>query len=220
MTTSNKEGVKDSWYNRYVLPYLLDIACGVGPICRQRAKVVPLAQGRVLEVGIGTGLNIQHYEQCKVTKITGLDPALQMHHLARKRIAQRGLDVELVGLSAEKIPFDNASFDTVLITYTLCTILDPIAALKEMRRVLMPGGKLLFCEHGRAPEPKVYRWQNNLTPHWKKIAGGCHLNRDIPALLTEAGFVCSSLHAMYLPGPRPFMYNYWGEAFSRNQSED
>ena len=98
-------------------------------------------------------------------------------------------------------------------TYTLCTIPDPIAALKEMRRVLKPGGKLLFCEHGRAPETGVYRWQNKLTPYWKKIAGGCHLNRDIPALLTEAGFECRVLHAMYLPGPRPLTYNYWGKRF-------
>lgn len=212
MTTSRKMKEPVGWYDRYVLPYLLDIACGMEPFSRQREKVVPLAKGRVLEVGIGTGLNMKHYEPHKVTKITGLDPALQMHRLARKRIARAGLDVELFSLSAERIPFENASFDTVLITYTLCTISDPIAALKEMRRVLTPGGSLLFCEHGRAPDPKVYRWQNKITPPWKKIAGGCHLNRDIPALLKEAGFVCSSMNAMYLPGPRPFMYNYWGEA--------
>ena len=214
MTTSRKKQEPVGLYDRYVLPYLLDIACGMAPFSRQREKVVPLAKGRVLEVGIGTGLNMKHYQPQKVTKITGLDPALQMHRLARKRIARTGLDVELFTLSAEKIPFDNASFDTVLITYTLCTIPDPVAALKEMRRVLTPGGNLLFCEHGRAPDPKVYRWQNKMTPQWKKIAGGCHLNRDIPALLNEAGFVCGSMNAMYLPGPRPFMYNYWGEARS------
>lgn len=214
MTTSRKKQEPVGLYDRYVLPYLLDIACGMAPFSRQREKVVPLAKGRVLEVGIGTGLNMKHYQPQKVTKITGLDPALQMHRLARKRIARTGLDVELFTLSAEKIPFENASFDTVLITYTLCTIPDPVAALKEMRRVLTPGGNLLFCEHGRAPDPKVYRWQNKMTPQWKKIAGGCHLNRDIPALLNEAGFVCGSMNAMYLPGPRPFMYNYWGEARS------
>lgn len=214
MTTSRKKPEPVGWYDRYLLPYLLDIACGMEPFSRQREKVVPLAKGRVLEVGIGTGLNMKHYQPQKITKITGLDPALQMHRLARKRIVRAGLDVELFSLSAEKIPFENASFDTVLITYTLCTIPDPVAALKEMRRVLAPGGNLLFCEHGRAPDPKVYSWQNKMTPPWKKIAGGCHLNRDIPALLNEAGFKCGSMNAMYLPGPRPFMYNYWGEARS------
>lgn len=206
--------MNDNWYDRHILPYLLDVACGIKPVRRQREKVVPLAEGRVLEVGIGTGLNMQHYDRSKVTKIVGLDPALQMQRLALKRIARAGLDVEIVGLSAEKIAFDDASFNSVLITYTLCTIPDPIAALKEMRRVLMPGGRLIFCEHGRAPDEGVSRWQDRLTPHWKKIAGGCHLNRNVPALLVEAGFECKVMQAMYLSGPRPFMYNYWGEAFA------
>ncbi len=210
----NKSGgkVNDNWYDQHVLPYLLDFACGLKPVRRQREKVVPLAEGRVLEVGVGTGLNMRHYDRSKVTKIVGLDPALQMHRLALRRIARAGLDVKLVGLSAEKIPFDDASFDSVLVTYTLCTIPDPVAALKEMRRVLMPGGKLIFCEHGRAPDQGVSRWQDRLTPHWKKIAGGCHLNRDVPALLLESGFECKDMQARYLPGPRPLTYNLWGQA--------
>ena len=210
---SEREEVNDNWYDRHILPHLLDIACGIKPMRRQREKVVPLAEGRVLEVGIGTGLNMPYYDQSKVAKIIGLDPALQMPRLALKRIARAGLDVELVGFSAEKIPFDDASFNSVLVTYTLCTIPDPIVALKEMRRVLMPGGRLIFSEHGRAPDEKVGRWQDRLTPHWKKITGGCHLNRDVPALLIEAGFECKDMQAMYLPGPRTLMYNYWGEAF-------
>ena len=204
--------MKHNWYDRYVLPYLLDIACGLKPVRRQREKVVPLAAGRVLEVGIGTGQNMRHYDRSKVTQIVGLDPALQMHRFARKRIAHAGIEVELVGLPAESIPFDSASFDSVLVTYTLCTIPDPIAALKEMHRVLAPDGRLIFCEHGRAPDPDVSRWQDTLTPHWKKIAGGCHLNRNVQALLAEAGFECRAMQAMYLPGPRPFTYNYWGIA--------
>ena len=204
--------MNENWYDRHVLPYLIDLACGIGPIRRQREKVVPRAAGRVLEIGIGTGLNMRHYDRSRIGKIVGLDPALPMHRLARKRIARAGLDVELVGLSAESIPLGDASFDCVLVTYTLCTIPDPVAALKEMRRVLAPGGKLLFCEHGRAPEENVRRWQDRLTPYWKKIAGGCHLNRDIPALLSEAGFACHDLQTLYLPGPRPFTYNFWGEA--------
>ena len=155
---------------------------------------------------------MRHYDRAKVWKITGLDPALQMHRLASKRIAQAALDVELVALSAEQIPLDDASFDCVVVTYTLCSIPDPAAALKEMRRVLKAGGRLLFCEHGRAPDERVRRWQDRLNPYWGKIAGGCHLNRDIPALIGAAGFTCRDLQTMYLPGPRPLTYNYWGEA--------
>lgn len=202
----------ESWYDRHILPYVLDLACGIKPVRRQRDKIVPLAHGRVLEIGIGTGLNMAHYDKTRVSHITGLDPALQMNRLAKKRIAKAGLNVELVGLSAETIPQPDASFDTVVCTYTLCTIPDPIAALREMRRVLKPGGRLLFCEHGRAPDESVRRWQTRLTPHWKKIAGGCHMDRDIPALLAEAGFTCESLDTMYLPGPRPLTFNYWGVA--------
>lgn len=201
-----------NWYDRHLLPYLIDFACGIKPIRRQRVKVVPRAEGRVLEIGIGTGLNFAYYDKDRVSGIVGLDPALEMHRLARKRSARAGLPVDLVGLSAERIPFDAASFDTVVVTYALCTIPDPLAALGEMRRVLRPGGKLIFCEHGLAPDRSVARWQDRLTPLWSKIAGGCRLNRDIPALLQQGGFQCSDLETLYLPGPRPLTYNYWGTA--------
>lgn len=204
--------MSETWYDRHILPYVIDFACGIKPVRRQRDKIVPLAEGGVLEIGIGTGLNIAHYNKERVSKITGLDPALQMHRLARKRIARAGLDVDLVALSAEQIPLDDASFDSIVVTYTLCSIPNPVSALKEMRRVLKPGGKLLFCEHGRAPDESVRRWQDRLTPYWMKIGGGCHLNRDIPALLSEGGFSCKDLQTMYLPGPRPLTFNYWGEA--------
>lgn len=201
-----------AWYERHVLPYLIDLACGIGPVQKQREKVVPLAAGRVLEIGIGTGLNLPHYDRARVERVIGLDPGMEMHRLARKRLQETGLSVELVGLSAERIPYDDASFDCVLVTFSLCTIPDPVAALCEMRRVLKPGGKLIFCEHGRAPDASVARWQDRLTPVWSRFAGGCHLNRDIPALLAEAGFRCETLETMYLPGPRPLTYNYWGTA--------
>lgn len=203
------------WYERHILPYLIDLACGVGPVTKQRAKVVPLAQGRVLEIGIGTGLNLPHYDSARVERVIGLDPGMEMHRLARKRLQDTGLSVELVGLSAERIPYDDASFDCVLVTFSLCTIPDPVAALREMRRVLKPGAPLIFCEHGRAPDAAVARWQDRLTPVWSKLAGGCHLNRDIPALLDEAGFDCQDLQTMYLPGPRPLTFNYWGTAVAR-----
>lgn len=201
-----------SWYDRHIFPRAMDIACGLPMIGRQRQLVVPLAQGRVLEVGIGTGLNIPYYDKTRVSTIVGLDPTLELLPLARERIAQAGLDVELVGLSAEKIPLPDAGFDTVLITYTLCTIPDPLGALKEMRRVLKPAGRLLYCEHGRAPDASVRRWQERLQPLWGPLAGGCHLGRDIPALLQAAGFKLPDPHARYLPGPRPFTFHYWGEA--------
>lgn len=201
-----------SWYDRHLLPHLVDFACGMKPVSRQRELIVPRAHGRVLEVGIGTGLNMPFYDKSRVRYIIGVDPALQMHRLAAKRIARAGLDVELVGVTAETIPLEDASIDTVVTTYTLCTIPDPLVALREMRRVLAPGGRLLFCEHGRAPDESVRRWQTRLTPHWQKIAGGCHLDRDVPALLQAAGFRCDTMQTRYLPGPRPLTFNYWGEA--------
>jgi ubiquinone/menaquinone biosynthesis C-methylase UbiE len=201
-----------NWYERNILPAALDVFCGMPMISRMRQLVVSQAVGRVLEVGIGTGLNMRYYDKTRVTHITGLDPSLQLHPLARERIAQVDLPVELIGLSAEKIPLPNASFDTVLITYTLCTIPDAHAALLEMHRVLAPTGKLLFCEHGRAPDASVRRWQDRLQPVWGPLAGGCHLGRDIPALLNSAGFTLTNPQTRYLSGPRPFTFHFWGEA--------
>lgn len=161
----------ESWYDRHLLPHILDLACATKPIRKQREKVIPLATGRVLEVGIGTGLNLPFYDRSRVKTIVGVDPGLSMHRLALQRSQQAGIAVQLVGLSAEKLAIADASFDTVVSTYTLCTIPDPLAALKEMRRVLAPGGRLLFSEHGRAPDAGVARWQTRLQPYWGKIAG-------------------------------------------------
>jgi ubiquinone/menaquinone biosynthesis C-methylase UbiE len=174
-------------------------------------KVIPQAVGAVLEVGIGTGLNMPFYDRTRVQSIVGIDPVLRMHRLALKRSLQAGLDVELIGLSAERIPVEDSSFDTVVCTYTLCTIPDPIKALKEMRRAMKPGGKLLFSEHGKSPDPGILKWQARLQPYWKKVAGGCMLDRDIPALLKEAGFN-PNVKSLYLPGPKILSYHYWGEA--------
>lgn len=203
---------KPNWYERHLLPWLLDLVCGSGPFSRQRRKVVPLATGRVLEIGIGTGLNLAHYDKAHVGEVVGLDPGVDMHPLARKRARAAGISVQLVGLSAERIPFDDGAFDTVLVTYSLCTIPDPLAALREMRRVLGPAGRLIFCEHGLARDAPVRAWQHRLTPGWSKMAGGCHLDRDIPGLLVAAGFRISDLQTGYLPGPRAFGYNFWGVA--------
>lgn len=201
-----------SFYNRHILPYVIDLACGMKVVARQRQKVVPQAQGRVLEIGIGSGLNLAHYQPDKVDELVGLDPEMAMHRLAKKRLAKAGLQASLVGLDAESIPLDDNSFDTVVCTYTLCTIPQPSIALLEMKRVLKPDGKLLFCEHGRAPDAAVRQWQNRLNPVWKRFAGGCHLNRAIPDLLTDAGFNVDSLEQQYLSAPKFATYNYWGSA--------
>jgi ubiquinone/menaquinone biosynthesis C-methylase UbiE len=201
-----------SWYDQHLLPYLVDLACGLRAVRRQRMKVVPLAHGKVLEVGIGTGLNLEHYDKARIERLVAVDPGLEMHPLAQARARQAGLTIELVGLSAEELPFDAATFDTVLVTYALCTIPDPRAALLEMRRVLKRGGVLVFCEHGLAPDISVQRWQHRLTPLWTKVAGGCHLDRDVPALLREAGFRSPDLQTAYLSGPRVLAYNFWGTA--------
>jgi ubiquinone/menaquinone biosynthesis C-methylase UbiE len=199
------------WYDRHVLPYLLDTACGLAPIARQRALIVPQAQGRVLEIGIGTGLNLAFYDREKVAQLVGVDPAAQMHALAQRRSIRAGMQVELVTLSAERLPLASASFDSVVCTYTLCSIPDPHAALREMRRVLKPGGKLFYAEHGLAPDAKVARHQARIEPWWSRIAGGCHLTRNVPELLREAGFHVRG-DAGYIAWPRTLSYNFWGEA--------
>ena len=201
-----------NFYDRYLLPYVIDIACGIKPVQRQRAKIVPRAAGRVLEIGIGTGRNVPFYERSRVEALYALDPAEQMHRLARKRIRESGIDVHLLTLSAEEIPEPDASFDTLVMTYTLCSIREPVKAVKEMRRVLKPGGRLLFCEHGLAPDASVRRWQARLTPLWKPLAGGCHLDRDIPLLLQQGGLRIAELETLYLPGPKALTFNYWGTA--------
>lgn len=198
-------------YERYVLPKMIDIACGMGDVMKARSRVVPQATGEVLEIGIGTGLNLQFYDPEKVTSIIGVDPAAQMQALARKRAASIGIPVDMVAVDVQGIHAETDRFDTIVMTFTLCSIVDPIPAMKEMLRVLKPGGRLLFCEHGLAPDTSVVRWQHRLTPIWKPLAGGCHLNRDIPALIEAGGFSIGELHTEYLPGPRPmtFVYSGW-----------
>lgn len=200
-----------SWYDRHVLPYLLDFACGLPMISAQRRQVIPQAAGRVLEIGIGTGLNLRFYDRAKVQSLVGIDPAQQMHRLARRRSQRAGLTVDLRQLTAERLPLDSGSFDCVVCTYTLCSVADPAAALAEMRRVLRPGGRLLFAEHGLAPDAGVAQLQYMLEPFWSRVAGGCHLTRDVPLLLRDAGFR-AQLDRAYIAWPRTLSYNFWGEA--------
>ncbi|GAC1034688.1 methyltransferase domain-containing protein [Pseudomonas sp. No.21] len=201
------------FYDRHVLPRLIDYACGMGEVMKTRSKIVPQAEGRVLEIGIGTGLNLGFYDPAKVQVVIGVDPAAQMQALARQRADAIAIAVETIALELGEIQAGDASFDSIVCTFTLCTIPDAAAALKEMRRVLKPGGRLLFAEHGLAPDAAVARWQHRLTPLWKPFAGGCHLNRDIPRLIEAGGFAIRELHTGYLQGPRPmtFVYRGWAD---------
>lgn len=204
------------FYERYILPRLINLSCGARPIRAQRQKVVPLAEGRVLEVGIGSGLNLPYYDPGKVERVIGLDPAEAMLSYARRRSADLPFEVEYLALEGERIPLARHAVDTVLVTYALCTIPDAGGALENMRAVLKPGGRLIFCEHGRAPDAAVRRWQDRLNPLWGRIGGGCNLNRDIPALIEGAGFRLEALETAYLPRtPRFAGFNYWGVAVPR-----
>jgi ubiquinone/menaquinone biosynthesis C-methylase UbiE len=199
------------FYDKYILPSVLNCACGSKPVRYQREKIVPHAEGVVLEIGIGSGLNLPYYRGDKVTKIIGLDPSPELNAMAEKTAAELGLSVEFILASAESIDLPDDHVDTVLVTYTLCTIPDAVRAAKEMRRVLKPEGKILFCEHGLAPDASVAKWQDRIDPLWGRIAGGCHLNRDIPKLIRSAGLSIETMDEMYLPSTPKFAgYNYWG----------
>ena len=198
-------------YDKYILPKFLNCACGSKPINYQRQKVVPLAKGKVLDIGIGSGLNIPFYNSDKIDKVIGIDPSHELIELAKELANDSKASIELVIGSAESIPYPDNFFDTVLVTYTMCTIPNVAIANKEMWRVLKDNGRLIFCEHGLAPDKKISKWQNRIDPFWGKIAGGCHLNRDIQKLITDAGFSFESLDKMYIPSTPKFAgYNYWG----------
>jgi ubiquinone/menaquinone biosynthesis C-methylase UbiE len=199
-------------YATYILPAVLDRVMRQEPVRRQREKVVPRARGRVLEIGVGSGLNLAFYDRTKVERLFGLDPSLDLQRLARRRAEAVGLETEFIPVSSEEIPLEDASVDTVVITYTMCSIPDVDRALQEMHRVLRPEGSLLFSEHGRAPDAGVVRWQDRLNPIWRRISGGCNLNRAIPDLLGAAGFRLVELDSMYLPGPRLLTFTSWGMA--------
>ena len=200
-------------YDRYVVPRLVTCACGTKPVIKQRQKVVPKAMGTVLEFGIGAGHNLPHYDSSRIDRVIGVDPCATSWELASERAANLDFDVEFIQGSALDVPIEDASVDSVLITFTLCTVPDPMAALREAKRTLKPGGKVYFCEHGLAPDERVAKWQNRVNPIWKKVFGGCHINRDTTGLLTEAGFKLDELEQMYLPGtPTIAGFNTWGEA--------
>ncbi len=206
------------FYDERILPHLIDSTCSMAQLMKLRAKVVPRCEGVVLEVGMGSGINLAFYDARKVSLVYGLEPSEGMRRKAQANLERSPVAVEWLDLPGEKIPLADESVDTVLLTFTLCTIPDSQAALAQMRRVLRPDGRLLFLEHGRAPDPGVRKWQDRITPVWKTIAGGCHLNRPIDKLLEEAGFSIDELETLYVPKtPRIAGYVYHGAAHPRQQ---
>jgi SAM-dependent methyltransferase len=201
-----------SFYARRVLPHIINLAMKNKDLTRLRGAWVPQAQGEVLEVGIGSGLNLPFYSS-EVARVYGIEPSVALQEMARRRAAVGRTKVEFLSQSAEEVlPLADKSVDTIVMTWTLCSIPDVPRALAQMKRVLKADGRLLFIEHGRSPDAGVVAWQDRLTPVWKNIGGGCHLNRKIDELLTTAGFVIAELKTSYLPGPRPMTYTYQGFA--------
>ncbi|PYT78836.1 MAG: SAM-dependent methyltransferase [Acidobacteria bacterium] len=199
-------------YAKYVLPRFIDLAMRNKDTARLRAGWVPHARGDVLEVGIGSGLNLPFYS-AEVHRVYGVDPSPELQKMARKRMAKQAINVEFLLQSAEDdLPLSDKSIDTVVMTWTLCSIRDPVKALRQIKRVLKPNGRLIFIEHGRAPDSRVAAWQDRLNPVWKHIGGGCNLNRKTDELLVSAGFRIDELRTAYLPGPRPMTYTYQGFA--------
>ena len=205
-----------SLYDKYVLPKFLNCACGSNPVARQRQKVVPLVEGKVLEIGIGSGLNLPFYDKSKIDELWGLDPSEELSDMAKKVADSENIEVNFISSGAEEIPLPDKYFDSVLITYTMCTIPEVARANREMKRVLKTGGKLIFCEHGEAPDENIRKWQKRINPFWGKLAGGCNINRKIPLLIQNAGFEIVELEEMYLPKtPKIAGYNYWGYAVEK-----
>ncbi|WP_024520519.1 class I SAM-dependent methyltransferase [Bradyrhizobium sp. Tv2a-2] len=199
------------FYQRHVIPCLTHLAMSQSQLLPFRQHVVGAAEGRVLEIGVGSGLNFPHYGTA-VGSVIGLEPSAELLRMARTRARTAAVPVTLLDASAEAIPLDSSSMDTIVTTWTLCTIPNASRALAEMRRVLRPGGALLFVEHGRAPEAGVARWQDRLDPLWSSFAGGCHLNRKMDDLVTGTGFRIEALQNSRLPGPRTHTYLYEGRA--------
>lgn len=200
-------------WDKYVVPRLIGYCCTQPPIMKRRAKVVPRAQGKVLELGAGGGANFALYDPDRVTSVEGVDPSPELLSRAHEAAKTIGLPFSIERGIAEDLPFDDASFDTVLTTFTLCSVQDQAQALVEAKRVLKPGGQLLFCEHGAAPDAKVAKWQRRIEPVWKRIGGGCHLTRPVSTAVAQAGFRIVEQEKGYMEhSPRWAGWVEWGEA--------
>jgi SAM-dependent methyltransferase len=201
------------FYGRHILPHVINCACGTRPIQRQRKKVAPLVEGVVLELGFGSGRNVEFLDPARITKLYALEPEEGMRALSVKAAAGAPFPIEVRSEFAETLDIAPSSIDTLLLTYVVCTIPDPVSALTAARKFLKPGAKVVFCEHGLAPDEDVRRTQRNVEPLWKRLAGGCHLTRNIPEVLVASGYEVRTLEQMYLPKtPRFAGFNVWGEA--------
>ncbi|NLR70197.1 class I SAM-dependent methyltransferase [Novosphingobium sp. ERN07] len=208
-------GLKSFW-EAQVVPRMIKCACASPAIMDLRAGVVPLAQGRVFEIGCGGGLNQQFYDTARVAGFAGIDPSGKLLDYARDAAAQKGWQADIREGVGEDIPFESESFDTAVCTYTLCSVHDPAKVLSELRRILKPGGILLFLEHGLSPDGKVARWQRRIEPLWKPLMGGCHLSRPVTAPVQQAGFDVSQTGQTYMPGmPKWAAWMEWGAAMKR-----
>ncbi|HZR03985.1 MAG TPA: class I SAM-dependent methyltransferase [Burkholderiales bacterium] len=201
------------FYRDHILPRLIDCSCSLPLVTRQREKIVPLATGRVLDVGAGSGLNLPLYDAARVTEVVGIEPDPTLRGLAQQRAQGRPFPIRLLPLRAEEDGLERQSFDTIVVTYALCSIQQIEAALANLRRLLKPNGRVLFCEHGAAPDANVRKWQDRLAPLWLSLAGGCHLNRDSVALLRSSGFAIDAFEMFYLRHtPRILGYHTIGTA--------
>ena len=202
------------FYGEWVVPALIDLSMRNERLRPYRERVAGAAEGRILDVGVGSGLNLPFYAR-QAREIFGLDPLPRLLARAQGNAQHMQIPVHLLEGSAERIPLADRSMDTIVMTWTGCSIPEVGAALGEMRRVLKPGGRLLFVEHGRAPEAGVARWQDRLDPFWRLLSGGCHLNRKMDDLISNAGFRIDRLETGYIPGPRIMTFFYEGAATPR-----
>ncbi len=202
-----------SWWERHGVPRLIKCACSQGQIMKVRSQVVPHASGDVLELGCGGGINMEFYDPARVTSFAGLDPSPELLAMSRAAAQARGMVADIQGGVGEAMPFASGRFDTVVTTFTLCSVADQAAVLAEIRRVLKPGGTALFLEHGAAPDASVAKWQRRIEPVWKRIGGNCHLTRLISGAYAQAGFAVDRQAAAYIPKtPRPFGWYEYGTA--------
>jgi SAM-dependent methyltransferase len=200
------------FYSRHILPGLIQWACRGRSSDAKREMIVPLATGNVLEIGIGAGNNLPFYDGSKVRHLTAIDPLKELWERRSVDLSQLSFEVEYIKGAAEHIPAGDAAYDTVVTTFTLCSVDDIYGTLKEIHRVLKPGGKLLYSEHGKSPDRGTEQWQNLVNPLWRRVSGGCNLNRDIPGIMEHHGFKAIDINAQYMPGWRLASYSYWGSA--------
>lgn len=199
-------------YNRYVCPHVINLAMQTKPFRKQREKVIPQASGRVLEIGIGSGLNLDFYNISRISEIFAVEPDSVLLEKAKIKAKLNNISLNIKRLSAESLPFDDAFFDTVVSTYTMCSISELNSVMVEIKRVLKNDGSFIFSEHGKAPDDNIHKWQKRLNPIQKRIGGGCCLDKDIPKIIINSNFKLQKINSMYVPGPKFLSYHYWGTA--------